>query len=200
MFLTRMALDVNREDTARLLLDRKKIHQAVLSAFEYGRVLWRIDELSHRTWLVMLSRIRPDLTELHQQYGYLGAFPSWDTLDFDRELDDAYSGSLWNFELCAAPVGLVPSVRESWAEPSFLADWLTQQAGARGFRLLHSTVTDAHWQPVNGQQLLLVRWTGRLCVTDEELFRWAVSTGIGGAGDLGAGLMTIAGRGNVWGV
>lgn len=200
MFLTRMALDVNREDTARLLLDRGKINQAVLSAFEYGRVLWRIDELSHRTWLVMLSRIRPDLTALHQQYGYLGAFPSWETLDFDRELDDADDGTVWDFELCAAPVGTAPAVRESWTEPEFLTEWLARQGNVDGFRIQHSRVEEAVWLPIGDQQLLLVRWTGRLYVTDEELFRWAVTSGIGGARELGAGLMTIAGRGNVWGI
>lgn len=198
MFLTRMALDVNREETRVLLADPGQTRQAVMSAFDYGNVLWRIDELAHRTWLVMLSYIRPDLWEVHQRYGYLGAFPSWETLDFDRELEDAHDGTSWMFDLCAAPVGTQTAPSEDWTSREFLNGWLTAQGETCGFRLVYTDDPKTEWRQAGEQWLLLVRWRGKLCITDEEQFLWAIARGIGGARELGAGLMTIAGRTNVW--
>lgn len=202
MFLTRMALDVNRAETARLLEDRAAMGCVVASAFAYGAktALWRIDELSYRTWLVILSQIRPDLEAIHQRYGYLGVFPSWDTIDYDDQLDDIHDGTAWRFELCAAPVGLAPNRRAEWAAEEYLDAWLRQQGESRGFRVQAARCLGAEWHPVGEKQLLLARWSGRLVVTEEELFLWANTTGIGGARELGAGLMTISGRGNVWGI
>ena len=202
MFLTRMALDVNRPETAEILNDPEGIRRAVSSAFEYDskRVLWRLDELSHRTWLVMLSTLRPDLWIAHQKYGYLGAFPSWETLDYDRELDDAYTDTVWRFELCASPSGTSDVVREEWQDVEYLNNWLNQQADVCGFIVRRVESVSSEWVRVGDKQMLLARWQGELRVKDEDLFLWAVTTGIGGGRDYGAGLMTISRVGNVWGI
>lgn len=202
MFLTRMALDVNRQETEQLLKAPEKLRDTVAAAFSYGssRVLWRIDELSFRTWLVMLSPIRPDLHEVHQRYGYLGAFPSWETLDYDRVLDEVDSGTMWDFELVAAPVGVAAAPRAEWSDEIFLTEWLRRQGEVNGFRVQRASLLRTEWIPVADKQLLVTRWEGRLCVTDEDLFLWALSRGIGGSTAFGAGLMTIEGHGNVWGI
>lgn len=202
MFLTRMALDVNRPETAEMLTDPEAIHQAVASAFEHDsqRVLWRLDELSHRTWLVMLSTLRPDLWAAHQKFGYLGAFPSWETLDYDHELDDAYTDTVWRFELCASPSGTTGVIREDWQDVEYLNGWLGRQADVGGFIVRRVESVSSEWIPVGGKRMLLARWRGELRIKDEDMFLWTVTTGIGGCRDYGAGLMTISRMGNVWGI
>lgn len=201
LFLTRMALDINRPDTVRLLAHPEEIRAAAASAFEgSARILWRLDELRNRTWLVILSPMRPDLSEVHDRYGYLGVFPSWDTLDYSEELDEAYTGTRWHFELCASPSGTMPVPREEWLQEAYLQTWLAAEGETRGFALCSAYLTEAGWQPVGGKWMLMTRWIGTLTVTDEDLFSWAVSTGIGGGREYGAGLMTIAAAGSVWGL
>lgn len=201
MFLTRMALDVNRPEAAELIKDPLRVHRAVSTAFELNpQFLWRLDELSHRTWLVMRSRIRPSLEELHLQYGYPGMFPSWETLNLDWENDNAYPGTVWNFDLCASPTGMSSAVREDWLAEEWLRDWLRRQGEACGFEVVRANLDYRAWLAIGEKHLLTTRWTGVLRVTDETRFTAALATGIGGARDLGAGMMTIASTGTVWGV
>lgn len=202
MFLTRMALDVNRPETAEILANPEEIRRVVASAFEYGgkRVLWRLDELSHRTWLVMLSTLRPDLWTAHQKYGYLGAFPSWETIDYDHELDDAYTDSIWRFELCASPTGAIDAVREEWQDVEYLNDWLNRQADVCGFIVRRVESVNSEWISVGDKKMLLARWRGELRVKDEDMFLWVIGSGVGHGRDYGAGLMTISRVGNVWGI
>lgn len=199
MFLTRMALDTNRDETRLLLTDPHQLYQEVTSAFHSQHVLWRIDEMYNRTWLVVLSRFRPEAEQLHERYGYLGVFPSWDTQDFDRLLQYAYPGTSWDFDLCATPIGSVDAPASSWEDPAYLSSWLHDQSQAAGFQLLHTETPSIHWQYVQHKWLMLVRWQGYLRVTDDEQLIWTLGTGIGGARELGAGLMTLDWRGNSWG-
>ena len=87
MFLTRMSMDTNRPDTMRALSDTAELERAVAGAFGGAAVsaLWRLDQLNHRTHLVILSPIRPTLWPVHERYGYLGCFPSWQTEDYDAQ-------------------------------------------------------------------------------------------------------------------
>ena len=69
MFLSRMALDMSHEDTQSVVRSFQLQKEMVFTAFppSSGRILWRIDSIEGRLWIVMLSRLRPDLTFFHQQ-------------------------------------------------------------------------------------------------------------------------------------
>ncbi len=201
MFLTRMALDVNREETRELLSDAGRMQREIRSAFAGGNIqpLFRLENISGRLWLVVLSRLRPSLFSLHERYGYLGAFPSWETFDYDQDLELAEDGTTWNFELNASPVGIAPDPDPAWLEPYRLNQWLERQGRQSGFILKAADVTHAEWRPVDeGAFLLLADWNGVLTVTSQETFAWAVSSGFGNGRENGAGLMTVARNNTYW--
>ena len=194
MFLTRMALDTKREDTQALLQDTGRMQREIRAAFAGGNMqpLFRLETISSRLWLVVLSRLRPSLHAAHERYGYLGAFPSWETLDVDSELEHAEAGTTWDFELNASPVGIAPDPDPAWLEPYRLNQWLARQGEPCGFELREARVTRSLWQPVDENAwLLLADWTGVLTVRDQDSFTWAVSAGIGNGRENGVGLMTI---------
>ncbi len=200
MFLTRMALDVNREETLRLLADPGRMQREVRAAFAGGNMqpLFRVEMIGSRQWLVVLSRLRPTLYAAHERYGYPGVFPSWETFDFDETLEQAENGTTWNFFLSASPRGISPDDDPAWLEPRRLIQWLTEQSRSCGFEIRRCAVTHAEWRPADDAFILITEFTGVLTVTDRETFTWAVSTGIGNARENGAGLMTIARNNTFW--
>ena len=201
MFLTRMALDVNREETQELLQETGRMQREIRAAFAGGNMqpLFRLEMISSRLWLVVLSRLRPTLYAAHERYGYPGVFPSWETFDYDEELDLAESGTSWTFQLNASPVGIAQDPDPAWLEPYRLNQWLARQGEEDGFNLKETELASAQWKPVDeGAWLLLVDWDGILTVKDQETFVWAVSTGIGNGRENGAGLMTIARNNTFW--
>lgn len=200
MFLTRMALDTNREETNALLQDPGRMQREVRAAFAGGNMqpLFRTDTISSRLWLVVLSRLRPSLYAAHERYGYLGAFPSWETFDLDETLEEAESGTNWNFELSASLMGIHVEEDPVWLEPYRLTQWLAEQSAGCGFALRECTVLSSRWMPAGDAFLLIARWKGTLTVTDAERFSWAVCTGIGQGRENGSGLITIARNHTFW--
>ena len=137
MFLTRMALDVNRPETQALLADPARMQREVRAAFAGGNIqpLFRLEMIGSRQWLVVLSRLRPTLYAAHERYGYQGAFPSWETFDFDETLELAEAGTTWNFHLSASPVGIQPVADPAWLDSYRLIQWLIRQSADCGFEL-----------------------------------------------------------------
>ncbi len=200
MFLTRMALDVNRQETQELLADPGRMQREVRAAFAGGNMqpLFRMEEIGSRTWLVVLSRLRPSLYAAHERYGYLGVFPSWETFDFDETLELAENGTTWNFFLSASARGISPEADPALLEERLLIHWLEQQSGPAGFEMRSCRVVRAEWLQAGDAFMQVVEFEGVLTVTDQEAFTWAVSTGIGNARENGAGLMTIARNNTFW--
>ena len=200
MFLTRMALDVNRPETQALLADPARMQREIRAAFAGGNMqpLVRLEMIGSRLWLVVLSRLRPTLYAAHERYGYLGVFPSWETFDFDETLETAETGTTWNFTLSASPRGIAPDPDPAWLEPYRLNQWLDLQASTGGFEVKEARVTHCEWRPMDDAFLHVCVWDGVLTVTDQDIFTWAVSTGIGSGREIGAGLMTIARNPTFW--
>ena len=201
MFLTRMALDVNRAETLSLLDDPGRMQREVRAAFAGGNMqpLFRTEMIGSRLWLVVLSRLRPTLFAAHERYGYPGVFPSWETFDFDETLEQAETGTAWHFTLSASPRGIGPEPDPAWLEPYRLHRWLDLQSAASGFEVKEARLTHCEWRPVDeGAWMHLCVWDGLLTVTDQDTFTWSVSTGIGSAREIGAGLMTIARNNTFW--
>ena len=200
MFLTRMALDANRPETAELLANPVQILKEVRAAFSGGNMqpLFRLEMIGSRQWLVVLSRLRPTLYSAHERYGYPGVFPSWETFDFDETLERAETGTTWNFSLSASPCGIWPDPDPAWLEPYRLNQWLELQSSLCGFKVEKAAITRCEWLPLDDAFIHACHWDGVLTVTDQDTFVWAVSTGIGSAREEGAGLMTIARNHTFW--
>ncbi len=200
MFLTRMALDENREETRAFLHDTGRMQREIRAAFAGGTLqpLYRLDLISSRLWLVVLSRLRPNMMLLHERYGYPGVFPSWETFDYDETLYEAENGTTWNFELTAAPQGVVPSRDPALTDNRWLVQWLARQGERCGFELKSAKVPEADWIPADDAYILEAVWEGVLTVKDQDIFTWAVSNGIGNGRENGLGLMTIARNHTFW--
>ena len=199
MFLTRMALDVNRPEAVALINNGESMRFAILSAFAGGNLqpLFRVDQFSSRMFLVILSRLRPTMNGMHAHYGYPGVFPSWETFDYDDILEHTLDITHWHFELSASPAGLCDNA-EDWMDPARLNEWLARQGESCGFRLREAVVVRSFIHIQDRRPLPLARWQGILDVTDSETFQWAVSRGIGPGAPWGAGLMTIAQADTIW--
>ena len=80
MFLSRMALDLTRDETFPFLHSPQLQYQMIQNAFtqDFTDFLWRTDYIDGRFWVVILSSQRPTLLGLHSQCGFEGVFPSWE--------------------------------------------------------------------------------------------------------------------------
>lgn len=117
MYLTRMALNMARPSSLKLLSSPYRLHAAVEAAFppgaeracEHGRILWRLDigeRPENGAWLYVVSPAKPDLTHVVEQAGW-PSYPDWETKDYDPFLDRLGEGQTWAFRLKANPVRTV---------------------------------------------------------------------------------------------
>lgn len=211
MFLTRMALDTNRPDTRALLTSPALVRREVDDAFAgvHVRCLWRLDVLGRRTYLVLLSPLRPTLGAAHALYGYLGAFPSWETWDYDELLEQTLPGTRWHFLLCASPHGLL-TMEESLpamarASTDAAKEWLCALGASCGFMTTGAEIEIVRSQWFTFQKepdgALLhchqILADGLLTVTNEALFQQSFCQGFGECLEWGMGLMTLSAPGSV---
>ena len=206
MYLSRVRLDVENRRTMIAFSNPQKFHGAIESAFPGARErnLWRIDELGGTHYLLILSRERPDLSEVVRQFGRSG--DSYETKPYDPLLERVQTGSRWRFRLTANPtkcfktptdpvkrgkVGALISVAQQ-------EQWLADRAAGCGFQVQPDEfrVTHSHTyafrksghRPVT---LLSVTFDGILTVTDADLFRHTMVSGVGRGKAYGNGLLTI---------
>lgn len=209
MFLTRMALDVNRAETQHFLAAPDALHPLVQAAggSPGQRCLWRFDTIRHRTYLLMVTRCRPDMLELHERCGIAGAFPSWETQDYDEVLEQAEEGTVWAFRLCAGVEALPADgaqvhqrLRELTLRSDALRrDWLRERAARFGFAcpadcptVLHSGLLVLHpGRPGRAVLFHQVWYDGLLTVLDGSRFWETLLGGIGFGRGFGMGLITI---------
>ena len=200
MFLSRMALDMSHEDTQSVVRSFLLQKEMVYSAFPPapGRILWRIDSLEGRLWIVILSRLRPDLTFFHQQCGFQGVFPSWDILDYDDILDHLDLRKTQHFEICACPFPFVSTPRNEYQDIQHIRSWFENTGKTSGYELASIRSITSCWKVVNGKYTLFAWLDGQLWITDNDLFSSACFSGIGENLDFGAGLLTISESTSVW--
>ena len=200
MFLSRMALDIGQEDTQNLVRSPTLQREMVYSAFpsSSGLVLWRMDSIEGRMWIVILSPIRPDLRYFHQQCGYQGVFPSWDITDYDDILDNLDLRNTLNFEVCFCPFSSVRMPRDYLQDMNYIRSWLESQEKHGGFDISNILSITSCWKMVDSKYTLYAWIEGKLWITDLPLFRSFCSGGIGENLDTGAGLMTVSENLSVW--
>lgn len=209
MFLTRMVLDTNRPETQQAVALPETLRPLILAAVDCGShpYLWRFDRIRNRTYLTIVSIYRPDMYDLYDRYGIAGAFPSWQTEDYDEVLDLAEDGTVWAFRLCAGTEALPAPEQQVFHRLHDLKlrsvrlqrDWLLRQRADAGFccepqdvNVLHSNLVTLH-PGAPGRAVLFhqVWYSGVLTVTDQERFRRTLTEGLGHGRGFGMGLMTI---------
>ena len=208
MYLSRIKLDTNKRETMIALSNPQKIHGAIESALgvEHERVrsLWRIDELRGETYLLVLTKDIPNFSTVSEQFGHDGGVV--ETKDYDKLLNRITSGSRWRFKLTANPTiyhktpeddsprGKITSLKSV----SCQEEWLCKRAESNGFSLSPDdflvTKTSNYAFRKNGKYnvyLLSVTFEGVLTVQDADLFRKALTEGIGRGKAYGNGLLTV---------
>ncbi len=224
MYLSRIELDTERRETMIALASPSRFHGAVERSFpvERARNLWRIDRLNNRTYLLLLSRDKPDLESAARQFGY-GVY---ETRSYDSLLERITDGSRWHFRLTANPTfsksqgqccteKRIRGVVIGCGTPEYQAEWLRRRAEKCGFHVRKAdeeygtddfAITKSRYITFrkgtdNGRtvKILSVTFEGELTVTDSESFKTALCGGIGRGKAYGQGLMTIIRAGEQYG-
>lgn len=213
MYLTRMTLNTKSRSTMRAMASPNLFHGAIETAFagERQRNLWRIDRLGENSYLLLLSREKPDLTAAVRQFGDAAKAPGWETKEYAPLLERVQNGSVWHFRLTANPVRSYMEREEGKAVPErgtvkahtslrFQKEWLMQRAEKNGFSLQEEEYSvvhsqwyvfrkgNAHKEKVS---LFAATYEGVLRVENEELFREVLINGIGRGKAYGLGMLTI---------
>lgn len=210
MYLSEFHLNARRSGGRKLLCSPQAMHAAILSAFPPTetpvRPLWRIDAEHDplRPAVLVVSDQRPDFTHIEEQ----GGWPSQPTARharYDHFLENLSVGQKWAFRLQANPTHRA-KFNDSWKIVAHVTaqqqlQWLLDRDASLGISLSNGDEATAR---VIGRQVQrfsrkgkrvtigTARFEGVLTVTDANLFRQALTHGIGRAKAYGCGLMTLA--------
>lgn len=206
MYLTRIKLDLTRQETMKALASPNLFHGAIENAEKEGRTrkLWRVDTLGGQQYLLVLSEQQLDFSGVVKQFGNGERAES---KQYDGFLERITNGSRWQFRLKANPVVCLKKELNKRGKPvahitpAHQETWLRNQAAKHGFipeegRFL---VTSSQWyafkKGTTGHKvrMLAVTYEGILTVTDAEQFRNALTQGIGREKAYGLGMLTVAG-------
>lgn len=208
MYISRMKLDLNARCTMRALAEPKLFHGAIEASCPGPRQrnLWRIDTLGQNCYLMMLTPERPDLTAAAAQFGYHGT-PAWETKDYEPLLQRIQPGTVWHFRLTANPVHHSAGNPQTGVRGRVLAhttsahqeQWLMGKAADHGFSLEEGAFLAVNSRQLrfrkgtNGPLVTLqsVTFEGVLTVSDADLFRRALTEGIGRGKAYGMGMLTV---------
>ncbi|MBQ7529835.1 type I-E CRISPR-associated protein Cas6/Cse3/CasE [bacterium] len=211
MYFSRVLLDTNRRSTIIALASLNKLHGAIEMAFPGPRQhkIWRIDVLGGKTYLLILSQSKPELSSLFKQFGPEGESATWETKDYDPLLQRITQGSCWHFRLVANPT--LSQARNNDGErkrgkvmghitTAYQEKWLLDRAEKHGFLLNNEEFRVVkngwlHFRKGNDKyfvSILSATYDGILTVSDVELFRETLVNGLGRGKAYGQGMLTIA--------
>jgi CRISPR system Cascade subunit CasE len=219
VFLSQLVLDLRNRDVRRDLADIQQLHRTVMSAFPSASgdnaraqhaVLFRIDnDRSATPTLLIQSQIEPDWGRLPA--GYLHAAPANPATKPFTALEQIDTGQILRFRLVANPTRKIDTKTQEDGqrrhgrrvelrnEPDQIA-WLQRRATAAGFELVNPEETlivrplgrMAGRRDTERVTAAAVQFDGLLRVLDHDLFRNAVTAGIGPGKAYGMGLLSLA--------
>lgn len=205
MFLTRIQLDPLKRATLIALNNPNKFHGAIQSSYPEPneRVLWRIDTIGDKDYLLILSPKFFNTHSLVNQFGVTGE--SAQSKNYDQLLNRITDGSVWNFRLTANPTKssfqgyesrgkVLGHITEQWVK-----EWLIKKSAPNGFSVDGDSfrVMFSKWVSFKkhgkGSNVVLreVIFEGTLKVENSILFKKALINGIGRGKAYGMGLMTV---------
>lgn len=208
MILTRIELDPLNRQTMRAMVNPNLIHGAITSCLpqKTDRVLWRIDQIGGKDFLLILSQNNLDFSSVQKQFGYEEC--PIQSVDYNILLNKITAGSKWQFKLAVNPVrNLKPKndeVSKRWKVAAQIGvknqkKWLIGQGDKNGFILEpdHFDIKEERWisfvkhQGSRQVTFLKVVFEGQLTVTDPEEFKKMLIQGIGREKAYGLGMLTI---------
>jgi|HigsolmetaGSP11D_1036233.scaffolds.fasta_scaffold01196_6 CRISPR system Cascade subunit CasE len=219
MYLSRVLLNDRNRTTQQALAAPQILHAAVESCFDRNskrsedsrdRLLWRIDYIADKCYLLLMSREQPNLSSLATQFGYPDDPSLKETKAYGPFLERLREGQRWRFRLRANPVRSSPRESdERTGRGKVFAhvthdqqkNWLLMRANVNGFSLdpEEFTVVHSEWKKFykssrGGHQVVIrtATYEGMLTISDVERFRIALTKGIGRAKAYGCGLITVA--------
>ncbi len=208
MYLSRIPLDVSRRKTQVAMVSPNKIHGAVEEAFpeRQDRNLWRIDTLRGKSYLMIVSAEKPELSGIAAQFGFEN--DCGESKEYDRLLKRIEKGSIWHFRLVANPVHSIARGKKrgkvvAHTSEKYQLGWLENQAAKKGFCILPDQVrvASSDWKIFSRKnspqkvKILEVAFEGMLRVEDADIFRDTLVSGIGREKAYGMGMLTIMGAG-----
>ena len=204
MYISRIKLDTRLKDAQRAIASPQVMHAMLANCFsEKNRILWRVDNLSGKMYLLVVSENSPDFSTLEPQVcnnGDLG-----ETKNYTRFLSGIKDGQKLRFRFRGNPIRNIPGKDGERGKvvphvsDEYKRKWLVDVAGRNGFIVepseflivdsgMHRFYKSNKGKPV---QITHATFEGMLTVTDSELFTAAMCKGIGRAKAYGCGLMTV---------
>ena len=206
-YMSRVKLDTALRETRSALASPQRMHAIVASCFdgvmERQRPLWRIDTLNDSIYLMIVSSVHPDFTNIASQItSQVDA--EMLTKDYDRFLASISEGDNLRFRLTANPVHSVTSESSGSTRSKVYGhvtvehqkEWLKQRSEKNGFTLLSFDVVSRGERNFKRQQatitLTIATYEGLIRISDADMLRRTLIYGIGRAKAYGCGLMTVA--------
>jgi CRISPR system Cascade subunit CasE len=204
MYLSRIEVNKQRMETKRALLNLQIMHASVKACFPEsdGRILWRADALRHSLYILIVAPIKPDFTAFVRQYGWPESEQTGESRDYKQLLDRIEADSKWRFRLTANPVYAGNGKRYAHIAVDEQKKWLTDRAERNGFYLQEysfdvvsrDTIKFSKGDKGDRHKVTLSRvaFEGDLTVSDIDLFKSALTDGVGRAKAYGCGMLTVA--------
>lgn len=208
MYLSRVEIDLHNRKKLKKIAHVAAIHNWVESSFPEEAVLgirtrklWRIDPLKDKYYLLVVSQKKPDVNKL-EKYGVKG---SVEIKSYDKFLNSLVNGMQARFRITLNPV--IAKWQSSFDQrgrilPHITAEkqlkFIMGQAEKNGFFLKPENVfiVGRSFEPFiqkNKKTIYLskVTYEGLLTISDVNVFREALTKGIGKKKAYGFGMMTI---------
>jgi CRISPR system Cascade subunit CasE len=191
-----------------------KLHGIIERCFEgeRERVLWRIDKLGGREYILIMSENLPDLSVAAKQICDDGEIIE-EIKSYDKMLEKVKNGEVFRFRLRANPVrktrdksgekernitSAILSPNGSGENTPSQRKWLLDRAESLGFSATEDTfqIVRTEWININKQnnrpfRFKAAEFEGILTVTDADLFKHTLEFGIGREKAYGCGMMTV---------
>ncbi len=200
-FLTRIKLDANKQSTMAAMLRPSLIHGAIEEAFDKNgeRKLWRIDKVGGSLFLLITSESIPGTANIVSQFGDENV--PVETKDYSVLINKVSNGDLCRFKLTANPTYSVTDEsginrRRSHISEKYQINWILQQAKSNGFDIESVSITSSSWKEFDHKKsdtikFKAVSYEGICKITDAEIFKTKLTSGIGREKAYGMGMITI---------
>jgi len=206
VYLSRVELDITNRNTLKALSNRNCFHAAIAYCFQGEKVLWRLDCVKSKYYLLLVSRTKADLSHMQKEFG--NSDTAFESLDYTTLFSRIAEGQDWHFRLAANPVKSCKTGENSKERGKTHAhvtvhhqqEWLKTRAPKYGFSVSDDNfkVVASEWitfkkrESKNKIILLSVVFEGKLTVTDPSLFKQALQEGIGKGKAYGLGMISVA--------
>ena len=207
MFLSLISLSLDKPDTAWGLIHPNVFHEELGACFGgrgTGRLLWRIDKIYDRMCLFVLSNEKPKLSRFCKKFS--DSEDSFTVKGYDSFLDKLQENDVCRFRLAANPTWSEKSLNDSGKRgkvhahtvPLAQKKWLIDHSAKNGFSLSEDSfaILESEWRRFmkkdgSNLSLIYVKYEGILKITNIDLFRSVLTSGIGRGKAYGMGLMTV---------